>query len=319
MTKKCVDDVLRDHIMIYNELKNNKKYIEQVDYLAFYVDTEARKFKNPYEEYMYGERDNSNYIKTKRDNVYALIDEKERLWLTYSEWWHAPVSILRWSKFKERRRIDIYGKWLKLYYSWKITRLEDYVKLYEWETQRVDICRDSKEKYNENICDLWIKLDGTSKGKHVIVEQNNERTYRTYGNKNSALFVRIYDKALDLKDGKYIHAWLYPERYTRQCRRLEAKLTLEYARCDSPYNWLKMVKRDKVIESKETPTRNLYKTALLSLISIIDVNIPKYDEQLYILQKAQERIRNKIKNIQEKTFNNEYLKDERLQLGNTNN
>lgn len=303
--QKTVDDVLRNHITIYDDLmENKKKYIEQIDYLAFYVNEEARKTKNPYTEYMYGERDNTNYIKTKRDNVYADIDEKQTLWLTYVEWWHAPVKILRRKQYKNQWRIDIYWKWLKLYYSGKITRLEDYVRTYQGETQRVDICRDSKTKYSEFVCDIGYKPDGTAKWKHVVVEQNNERTYRTYGNKNSALFVRIYDKTLDLKDGKFIHAWLYPERYKKECWRLEAKLTLEYARADTPINWLKMVKRDKVIETKENPARNLYKTALLSLISIIEYNIPNYNEQLYTLQKAQERIKNKIKQIQEKTFNN---------------
>ncbi len=307
--QKTIDDVLRNHITIYDELlENKKKYIEQIDYLAFYVNEEARKTKNPYTKYMYGERDNTNYIKTERENVYALIDDKQKLWLTYSEWGHAPISILRRSQFKDKWRIDIYWKGLKLYYSGKITWLEDYVRTYQGETQRVDICRDTKKKYSEYVCDIGYTPDYKAKWKHVIVETNDEWTYRTYGNKNSALFIRIYDKTLDLKDDKFIHAWLYPERYKESCRRLEAKLTLEYARADTPYNRLKMVKRDKEIEKKVNPARNLYKTALISLISIIDYNIPNYEEQLYTLQKAQERIRNKIKQIQEKTFNtNEFI------------
>lgn len=84
--KKNIDDVLRQHITIYDDLLDKKdEYIEQVDYLAFYVDEEARKHHSPYNEYLYAQRDNTNYIKTKRDNVYALIDEKQKLWLTYSE------------------------------------------------------------------------------------------------------------------------------------------------------------------------------------------------------------------------------------------
>jgi hypothetical protein len=84
--KKNIDDVLREHLTIYDELKENKeKYIEQVDYLAFYCDQKARENYNPFEEYKYGDRDNTNRIHTKHENVYAMIDEKQRIYLTYSE------------------------------------------------------------------------------------------------------------------------------------------------------------------------------------------------------------------------------------------
>lgn len=294
---KCIDDVLRSHITIYDDLcKDKEKYIQQVDYLAFYCDDQARLNKNPFEEFKYaGNRDNTNRMHTKYKNTYAMIDDKNRIFLTYSEWWKAPVTILRRAKLWNKRKIDVYWKWLKLYYSWKITRLEDYIKIYQWETQRVDICRDMKNKPSEYICDLWYTKDLEKKWKKVIVEKNNERTYRTYGNKNSRLFVRIYDKTQDLKDDKFIHAYLYPEWYKNECRRVEAKLTLEYARADAPINRLKMVKRDKQIQVKEQNEKIMYKTILLYTIWIAEINVPNIEECIRVLDQARQRINNKLK------------------------
>jgi len=306
---KTIDDVLRKHITIYDDMRENKeKYFEQIDYLAFYCDEQARIHKNPFTEYKYAaERDNTNRMHTKRENIYAMIDDKQRLFLIYSEWWNAPVTILRRAKLWNKRKIDIYGKWLKLYYSWKITRLEDYVKIYQWETQRVDICRDTRNKPSEYICDLGYTKDLEKKWKKVIVETNNERTYRTYGNKNSAIFVRIYDKTQDLKDDKFIHAYLYPERYKKECRRIETKFTLEYARADTPINRLKMVKRDKQIQVKENKERIMYKTILLYTIWIAEINLPNIEECIFVLEKAQERIKNKLKILYNKLPHNERL------------
>lgn len=298
---KNIDMVLRDHITIYDDLKDSGRYIEQVDYLAFYCDQKAREKKSPFDEYTYAEkRDNTNRMHTKHENVYAMIDDKQRLFLTYSEWWNAPVTILRWSKLKDQWKVDIYWKGLKLYYSGKISRLEDYVKFYQWETQRVDICRDTKNKPNEYICDLGYDKNLNKKGKKVIVETNNDRTYRTYWNKNSRIFVRIYDKTLDLKEDKFIHAYLYPEWYKNECRRIEVKLTLEYARSDAPINWLKMVKRDKQMEIRENKERIAYKTMLLSAITIAEVNIPNVNDCIFVLEKARERINNKLKVLNNK-------------------
>lgn len=308
MNSKTIDDVLRQHITIYDDLiTDKKKYIQQVDYLSFYCDQKAREEKNPFDEYLYAYRDNTNRMHTKRENIYAMIDEKQKLWLIYSEWWKAPITIIRRAKLWEKWKVDIYWKALKLYYSGKITWLEDYVRTYQGETQRVDICRDMKEKPSEYICDLWYNKDGEKKGKKIIVETNNERTYRTYGNKNSKLFIRIYDKTLDLKEDKFIHAWLYPERYKNQCWRVEAKLTLDYARADTPLNWLKMVKRDKQITIQETKERIMYKTILLDLITIAETNIPNVKDCIFVLNKARERINNKLKILNEKLPNNERL------------
>lgn len=294
--KKCIEDVLRDHLTIYDDMCNNKEeYIEQVDYLAFYCNEDAWKYKNPFDELKYWLRDNTNRIHTKHENVYAMIDDKSRIFLIYSEWWQAPVTILRRAKLGNKWKIDIYWKGLKLYYSGKITWLEDYVKMYQWETQRVDICRDTRNKPSEYICDLGYTKNLEKKWKKVIVETNNERTYRTYWNKNSRIFVRIYDKTQDLKDDKFIHAYLYPERYKNECRRIETKLTLEYARADKPYNRLKMIKRDKKIEIKEQKQRIMYKTILLYTIWIAEQNIPNIEECIRVLDQARQRINNKLK------------------------
>lgn len=311
---KTVDDILREHITIYDELNENKtKYIKQIDYLAFYVDTEAYKLHNPFSEYMYAQRDNNNVIHTKRDNVYAMVDD-DKIFLMYAETWKA-IKILRRACYDNKRRIDVYGKALRLYYNWYIQWLREYIKTYQRETQRVDIARDTKTKYNEYICDLWYTKDLNKKWKKVIVETDEERTYRTYGNKNSRLFCRIYDKTLDLKDDKFIHAWLYPERYKKECRRFEAKLTLEYARSMTPLEWLDMIPCLKKVEPRKNYDRSTYKTTLLWCIALIDYCIPNYQDQIFILRKAQERITNKIRDINKFTFIDK--QDERLQPRNT--
>lgn len=82
---KTVDDILRQHITIYDQLnEDKKKYIKQVDYLAFYVKQEARQLQNPFTEYMYAQRDNNNLIHTKRDNTYAMVDD-DKIYLYYME------------------------------------------------------------------------------------------------------------------------------------------------------------------------------------------------------------------------------------------
>jgi len=317
--EKTVDDILRNHLTIYDELNEDKeKYIKQIDYLAFYCNKKWWLYNNPFDEYMYADRDNNNLIHTKRDNVYAMVDHEEHsIYLYYMETWKA-ITILRRKKYKDDYRIDIYWKWLRLYYNGYIQRLREYVKTYWWIMQRVDIARDTKTKYNEYICDLWYTKNLEKKWKKIIVETNNERTYRTYWNKNSRLFIRIYDKTLDLKDDKFLHARLYPERYKKECRRLEAKLQMEYARSMEAIERLDMIECKKKVEPRKNYDRSTYKTTLLWMITLIDYCIPNYKDQIFILQKATERIANKIREINKFTFiDNET--DERLQSRDTNN
>lgn len=316
MTENTVDDILRKHITIYDDLnEDKKKYIKQVDYLSFYVNEKARKLHNPFTEYLYAERDNTNVIHTKRDNVYAMVDDNV-IYLMYAETWKA-VTILRRKQYDEKRRIDVYWKWLKLYYNWYIQRLREYIKTYQWMTQRVDIARDTKTKYNEYICDLWYTKNLEKKWKKVYVDIDGTQTYRTYWNKNSRLFVRVYDKTQDLKDDKFIHAWLYPQRYKQECRRLEAKLQLEYARSLTPLERLDEIPCTKAVEPRKNYDRSTYKTTLLWMITLIDYCIPNYQDQVFILRKAQERISNKIKNINKFTFITDE-NNERLQPTDTN-
>ena len=262
---------------------------------------------------MWAERDNNNMLKTKWDNVYAMV-EPDRIYLYYIETWK-PVNILRRASYKDKWRIDIYWKWLRLYYNGYIQWLREYVKTYMWEMQRVDIARDTKTKYNEYVCDLWYTKKMEKKWKKIIVETNDEWTYRTYGNKNSRLFVRIYDKTLDLRDGKNIYAWLYPERYKKECRRLEAKLTQEYAKAMTAIERLDMIPCTKFIDPRKKYDKCTYKTTLLWMITLMDYCLPEYKDQVYIIQKTMERLTNKLKQINKFTWTN--TEDERLQFNNT--
>jgi hypothetical protein len=52
MKNATIDDMLRKHITIYDDMCNDKnKYIQQVDYLSFYCNEEAWKYKNPFDEF----------------------------------------------------------------------------------------------------------------------------------------------------------------------------------------------------------------------------------------------------------------------------
>lgn len=314
--QKTVDDIIRSHITIYDELNENKeKYIKQVDYLAFYVNEKARETQNPFTEYLWAERDNNNMIKTKWDNIYALV-EPDRIYLYYVETWK-PVNILRRASYKDKWRVDIYWKGLRLYYNWYIQWLRDYVKTYMWDMQRVDIARDTKTKYNEYVCDLWYDKNLEKKWKKVIVETDNERTYRTYWNKNSRIFVRIYDKTLDLKEWKNMYAWLYPERYKRECRRLEVKLQMEYAKTQNALERLDMIPCTKFVDPRKKYDKCTYKTTLLWMITLMDYCLPEYKDQIFVIQKAIERLSNKMKQINKFNSLNED-NNERLLPNDTN-
>ena len=195
--------------------------------------------------------------------------------------------------------------------------VKSFVKTYMWEMQRVDIARDTKTKYNEYVCDLWYDKNLEKKWKKVIVETNNERTYRTYGSKNSRMFVRIYDKTLDLKEGKNIYAWLYPERYKKQCRRLEVKLQMEYAKALTALEWLDMIPCTKFIDPRKKYDKCTYKTTLLWMITLMDYCLPEYKDQVFVIQKAMERLTNKLKQINKFTWTNEE-NNERLSPNDTN-
>lgn len=296
-----VDDTLRKHITIYDDLEDNAE--KQVDFLAFYCDKKARELHNPIKEFWW-RRDNQNRHPTKRTHVYAQINEKEEMRLQYidenivedEEEKHAPISILRRKLINNKRLITIYWKALKLYYSWYIDRLREYIKTYQWKTQRVDLCRDIKEKPNPLIID-WIK-------EKVQFINNGEWTYKWFWNKYSSLFIRIYDKTLDLHDDKDQHSRLYPERYMKECWRIETKLTLEYARTQKPIERLDCIKRDKEIVRANKKNRIPLKTAMIAMLEMIDY-LPNKNDQYKILKIINEKIERKLKNFTTKDIINE--------------
>lgn len=240
-------------------------------------------------------KDNPNRIPTEYENVYM---KKEYFWeniaIDYQLVipWKSPVAIMNWRYFKVRQwkeynyrwRVCIYWKALKLYYMWYIQRLKKYILQYNWECCRADLCWDFPCKIPEWIIDL--KLSWT----------NHETRY--YWEKNSPIFFRTYDKTQDLRREKNCFSWFYPERYTKECRRLECQITWKYSRSMTPLDWLDVVKVDKSkIQKIESTKRNTYKTLLFSAIDTIDwINI-SLDEKIEILKSVKKLSENKINKL----------------------
>ena len=80
--------------------------------------------------------------------------------------------------------------------------------------------------------------------------------------------------------------------------------------------WLDMIECNKKVEPRKQYDRSTYKTTLLWMITLIDYCIPNYQDQVFILQKAMQRITNKIRDINKFTFIDK--EDERLQFTDTN-
>ena len=156
-TNKTVLELISSHCEVFNSssllsaMSLPGAVHFQVDFLRFYV---------PYEKWsLYGTprdnwvKDNPNYEPTDYQNVYKLVDYKTVMY-DYVLPGVAPVSVLRWEKVKLKKwwqvqeliQVCIYWKGLKLYYSWHISRLKDFVIRYGWECTRVDLCRDFKNK-----------------------------------------------------------------------------------------------------------------------------------------------------------------------------
>lgn len=68
--------------------------------------------------------------------------------------------------------------------------------------------------------------------------------------------------------------------------------------------WLKEIKK---IEPRENQERLMYKTILLYTIWIAEINVPNIKDCIFVLNKARERINNKIKILSEKLPKNERL------------
>lgn len=273
----------------------------QVDYLRFYVPADKwLVYGTPRDD---GVKDNPNYQPTEYNNVYKLTDYKYSLY-SYVLNGVAPVSILRWEKVKIKKgwevqeliQVCIYWKWLKLYYSWHISRLKEFVIKYWWECTRVDLCWDFKEKlpWKEFQGDEWTDL------KRFAQFNNDDCTdYDTiyYWKKHSPFMIRIYNKTADLRKEHNIHAFLYPSRYIKECRRYEIELKWNYAWSNSPIDWLDIMSRDLKIQKIQQVKRSTPKTLLYSAINILkDINFDDW-EKIIILQSAKRLIDNELKHL----------------------
>ena len=153
-----LSELVKSHISIYNELLTNSLFLEQLDFLSFWVDVSKMSKNSPFTSDYIWLRDNPNWETTIYDNVYQLIEE-DKIVLQYVREGCSPVAILQWYKIKtakewEKWKISIYWKWLKLYYSGLLDWLPDYIDLYCWEVIRADVCWDTKDKIPEAVVDL---------------------------------------------------------------------------------------------------------------------------------------------------------------------
>ena len=303
-------ELVKSHISIFDKDLQNVKlpirtdknwqivyenWLFQLDFLSWYVDeTRITTYWIPWaiDEKSYWIKDNPNWIPTDYENVFIKKEyHGENVSIEYQLVipWKSPVAILNWWYFKVRQwksynyrwRICIYWKALKLYYMWYIQWLKDYIIKYNWECSRADLCWDFPCEIPTWIIDLNITWT------------NHTTTY--FGEKSSPIFFRIYDKTQDLKREKNCFAWLYPKWYEKKCRRLECQLTWNYSRSMNPLDWLDIMQVDKSkIQKIESWNRNVYKTALYSVINTIDwVNLSS-QEKLDILINSKKVLENKI-------------------------
>jgi len=239
-------------------------FVEQLDFLTFWVDVEKMSLNSPFDNnYL---RDNPNWESTIYDNVYKMVEE-DKIVLQYVREWCSPVAILQWYRMKtvnewEKRKISVYWKWLRLYYCGLLDWLPDYINLYCWKVIRADLCWDTENRISENVV---LKLWNT-----VTYWEGDNWTYKGFWNKRSPLFIRIYDKTLDLSKDHNSMAWLYPERYTKSCWRIECKFTWRYAESMSALEWLGVVDWKWCVQKIKKPKRDYLKSAFYNLLMYID-------------------------------------------------
>ena len=299
-------ELVKSHCSIFDTNLQNVKlplstsksvdWIFQLDFLAFYVDSERIKaYWVPID--LSWIKDNPNWIPTEFENVYLKSEfHGENVSIDYQLVipWKSPVAILNWWYFKVRKwnsyeyrwRVSIYWKALKLYYMWYIPRLLKYVIKYAWECCRADLCWDFPCDIPDWIIDLQLTW-------------TNHKT-RYFWEKNSPMFFRIYDKTQDLRHEKNCFSWLYPKWYLKECWRLECQLTWIYSRSMNPVDWLDIMKVDKSkIQKMDTIKRNTYKTALYSVIDTVDwINLSS-QEKLDILINSKKLLDKKINKIRD--------------------
>lgn len=304
-------DLVKSHCSIFDTNLQNVKTSSptgkihtanfQLDFLAWYPDEERiNVYWIPWFNYWDWIKDNPNWVPTEFENVYI---KTEYHWENVSIDYQlvvpnkSPVAIMNRWYFKVRQgknyvyrwRVSIYWKALKLYYSWYISWLLEFVIKYNWECSRADLCWDLPFRVPDWVIDL------------AITWTNHTTTY--FWEKSSPIFFRIYDKTQDLKREKNCFAWLYPDWYKESCWRLECQLSWDYSRSMSPLDWLDIMKVDKSkIQKQEKIDRNVYKTALYSVINTVDWLNLSSQEKLDILINSKKLLENKINKLKKQVF-----------------
>lgn len=285
-------DLIFSHISIANDFLDKNKFCEQLDYLTFWVNSEKMWLNSPFNDNVL--RDNPNWENTIYDNVYQLVED-DKIVLQYVQDWCCPVAILQRYKMKtvnewEKRKISVYGKWLRLYYCGLLDWLPDYINLYCDKVIRADLCWDCKDKISS---DVILKLWNT-----VTYGEWENRTYKWFWNKRSPLFIRIYDKTLDLSKDHNSMAWLYPERYTTSCRRIECKFTWRYAESMSALEWLWIVDWKWCVQKIKNSKRDYLKSAFYNMLMYIDF-IPDRRKQFELLDWIKTLVNKKLKKLKD--------------------
>lgn len=285
-------DLVFSHVSLATDFLDKNLFIEQLDFLTFWVNPEKMSLNSPFTyDYL---RDNPNWETTIYDNVYQMIEE-DKIVLQYVREWYSPVAILQWYKMKtkeewEKRKISVYWKWLRLYYCGLLDWLPDYINLYCDKVIRADLCFDREQKIPESvILKLWNS---------VTYWEWENWTYKWFWNKRSPLFIRIYDKTLDLKKDHNSMAWLYPERYTSSCWRIEFKFTGRYAESMSALEWLWVIDWKWSVQKIKNPKRDYLKSAFYNLLMYIDF-IPDRRKQYDLLDWIMSMCAKKMKKLKD--------------------
>ena len=287
-----LSELVKSHISIYENFENSRWRSEQLDFLAFRVDTWKLSKNSPFPCDNWFIRDNPNWELTNYENVYQLV-ESDKIVLQYVREWYTPVAILQWYKvkipWKEWRKISVYWKWLRLYYCWYLDWLPDYIDLYCWDVIRADLCRDNEKKIPDAVVDLPC---------NITIWEGDNWSYKWFWNKKSPFFVRIYDKTLDLAKDHNSMAWLYPEWYTSSCWRIECKFTQRYAQSMSALEWLGIVERNWKVQKIKNPKRDYLKSAFYNLIMYID-RLPDKRMQYDLLNWIKTLVNKKLKKLKD--------------------
>lgn len=288
---KDIRELISSHISISDKFLTNWLFAEQLDFLTFWVDADKMALNSPFElNYL---RDNPNWELTQYDNVYKLIEE-DKIVLQYVREWCSPVAILQWYKMStknewEKRKISIYWKGLRLYYCGLLDWLPDYINLYCGRVIRADLCWDTPDKIPEYVVDLT----------NTVTYWDWENwTYKGFWNKRSPLFIRIYDKTLDLAKDHNSMSWLYPEWYTSSCWRIECKFTWRYADSMSALEWLGVVDWKGSIQKIKNPKRDYLKSAFYNLLMYIDW-IPDKRKQYDLLSWIKSLVNKKLTKLKD--------------------